>query len=63
MVQDGVRAALLAPTALNRQAFKISGSGRAVRISYEPGTFSGEDLGIVKYHFALGAGEGNFRWE
>ena len=61
--RDGVRAALLAPTALNRQAFKISGSGRAVRISYEPGTFSGEDLGIVKYHFALGAGEGNFRWE
>ena len=58
----GVEAALLAPTALNRQAFTIRGSGNVVEASYAPGAFSGEDLGIVKYHFELGAGAGNFRW-
>ena len=58
----GVEAALLAPTALNRQAFTIRGSDNVVEASYAPGALSGEDLGIVKYHFELGAGAGNFRW-
>lgn len=59
----GVEAALLAPTALDKQAFKIKGIGDEVSITYEPGTFSGEDLGLVKYHFALGAGDHPFSWQ
>lgn len=60
--EAGVRAALLAPTATNKQAFMVGGTGDEVRITYKPGMCSGEDLGLVKYHFQLGAGEGNFRW-
>lgn len=58
----GVAAALLAPTALNKQAFKITGAGNQVRIDYENGAFSGVDTGIVKYHFELAAGTENFTW-
>ena len=46
---DGVQAALLAPTALNKQCFRIVGAG------------SGAGIGIVKYHFELGAGNA-FEW-
>lgn len=60
---NGVRTALLAPTALNKQAFFIEGIGSDVAIAYNGGgTFSETDLGIVKYHFELGAGKENFRW-
>ncbi len=58
----GVEAALLAPTAINRQAFTLEGSGRTVRATYVPGVLSGVDLGIVKHHFELGAGRENFDW-
>ncbi len=61
--KNGVKAALLAPTALNKQAFTIKGVGDEVSITYEPGTFSGEDLGLVKYHFALGAADHPFIWK
>jgi len=60
--KDGVEAALLAPTAVNRQAFFIKGRGREVSITYNKGSFAGVDLGIVKYHFELGAGKENFEW-
>lgn len=60
--KEGVEAALLAPTALNRQAFRIEGEGDRVSITYEKGAFSGADLGLVKYHFEAGAGRGNFQW-
>ena len=58
---DGVQAALLAPTALNKQCFRIAGEGGKVSISENGGTFSGADIGIVKYHFELGAGN-TFEW-
>ena len=58
---DGVQAALLAPTALNKQCFRIAGEGSKVSISENSGTFSGADIGIVKYHFELGAGNA-FDW-
>lgn len=62
--QEGVRAALLAPTAMNKQDFTITGKGRNVRIrSNRKGAYSGEDLGIVKYHFETGAGAENFTWD
>ena len=60
---NGVRAALLAPTALNKQAFRIEGNGNKVRLTYKSGPMSGSDKGIVKHHFELGAGKENFEWE
>ena len=59
----GVGSALLAPTALNRQAFKIEGHENKVTITYAKGQFSGLDLGIVKYFFEVGAGRENFIYE
>ncbi len=58
---DGVQAALLAPTALNKQCFRIAGAGNNVSVSENGGAFSGADVGIVKYHFKLGAGDA-FEW-
>lgn len=59
----GVGSALLAPTALNRQDFKIKGHGDKVSIKYAKGPFSELDLGIIKYHFEVGAGRENFSYE
>ncbi|MCQ2438097.1 MAG: nitroreductase [Clostridia bacterium] len=47
----GVEAALLAPTAINQQKFRITLQGDTVRITADKGPFSIVDLGIVKYHF------------
>ncbi len=60
---NGVNAALLAPTGLNRQPFMIEGTGNLVTISStqsEP--FTGVDVGIAAYHFELGAGKQHFDW-
>lgn len=61
--KNGVEAALLAPTALAKQAFSIRGKGNKVSISCDNGIFTEVDTGLVKYHFELGAGKGNFEWE
>ena len=58
----GTEALLLAPTALNWQAFTLRGKGREVSLTCGGGTFSGVDLGIGKYHFEIGAGRENFDW-
>lgn len=58
---NGVQAALLAPTALNKQCFQVAGAGNKVSITENGGVFSGADVGIVKYHFELGAGDA-FEW-
>lgn len=58
----GTEALLLAPTALNKQAFTLRGEGRRVSLTCDNGTFSGVDLGIGKYHFELGAGKESFDW-
>ena len=61
---DGVNAALLAPTALNKQEFTIKGVGSKVVITAnKESIFSGADIGLVKYHFELGAGKENFSWD
>lgn len=60
--RSGVDAALLAPTALAKQAFFIRGEGREVSVVCDNGIFSGADKGLVKYHFELGAGRENFEW-
>ena len=58
----GTEALLLAPTALNKQAFALRGEGRRISLTCDNGIFSGVDLGIGKYHFELGAGRENFDW-
>ena len=61
--KDGVDAALLAPTAMNQQQFMLTLDNGAVEAKARPGVCAKVDLGIVKYHFELGAGEENFRWK
>ena len=65
-VRNGVRAALLAPTAVNQQKFafilhdgnKVEAQKRfAIFANYAP-----IDLGIAKCHFEIGAGKENFEW-
>ena len=73
--KQGVETALLAPTSLNQQKFTFtlhepaqSGlqNGNPIRpkVSAKAGLgfFSKVDLGIVKYHFEIGAGKDNFDW-
>ena len=60
--KNGIEAALLAPTALAKQAFTIKGKGNKVSISCDNGIFTGVDTGLVKYHFELGAGKDCFEW-
>lgn len=60
--KNGIEAALLAPTALAKQAFTIKGKGNKVSISCDNGIFTGVDTGLVKYHFELGTGKDCFEW-
>lgn len=60
---NGVDAALLAPTALNKQDFMMIGNGNKVSIQCDNGIFTGANVGLIKYHFELGAGKENFEWE
>ena len=60
--KNGIEAALLAPTALAKQASTIKGKGNKVSISCDNGIFTGVDTGLVKYHFELGAGKDCFEW-
>lgn len=59
----GVEVALLAPTAMNQQKFKFSFDGCYVTAKAGFGFYSKIDLGIVKYHFELGAAKHNFKWK
>ena len=59
----GVAAAMKAPTAVNQQKFRFTREGAAVSVSIPTfGPCLKIDRGIVKCHFALGAGQENFRW-
>ena len=60
--RSGVEAALLAPTAMNQQKFVFSLQGNRVSVKPGLGFYSKVDLGIVKYHFELGAGTQEFEW-
>ena len=55
-------ALLLAPTALNKQAYRVSGKDNKVTLTCDSGHFAGIDLGIGKYHFEVGAGKDNYEW-
>ena len=59
----GVEFALLAPTAMNEQKFKFEYMGDdAVKVIPGRGVFTKIDLGIVKYHFELGANQ-KIEWQ
>lgn len=58
----GIDAALLAPTAMNQQKFTFSLNGKKVSAKAGIGFYSKIDLGILKYHFEIGAGKENFEW-
>lgn len=59
----GVRFALLAPTALNQQRYKIILKDNKVDIVSKMGFYTKVDLGIIKYHFELGAGKEHYSFE
>ncbi|MCI1635570.1 nitroreductase family protein [Bifidobacterium sp.] len=64
---DGVRAALKAPSAMNRQTtrFRYEASSKSVTAYITPGASSHfllNDLGIAKLHFQIGAGGGTWQW-
>lgn len=55
---DGMQAALLAPTAMNQQKFFFELlPDNTIKASCGRGFYSKLDLGIVKYHFEIGAGK------
>lgn len=58
----GVKAALLAPTAMNQQKFTLTYAGGKVNAKAGLGFYAKIDLGIVKYHFELGAGKDPSVW-
>ncbi len=64
----GVEWALLAPTAINQQKFRIeltdgtAGAKPQVAVRDLGGSYSKVDQGIVSLHFELGAGTDNFAW-
>ncbi len=53
---DGVEYALLAPTAMNQQKFKIIYDDGNVTFKAGLGFYTKVDLGIVKYHFEIASG-------
>lgn len=53
----GVEAALLAPTAMNQQKFKLTYADGKVSAKAGAGFYSKIDLGIVKYHFEAASGK------
>ncbi len=55
--REGAEAAMLAPTALNQQKFKmgIKNGEPVIKVS-SPGFYTKVDLGIVKYHFEIASG-------
>lgn len=68
--REGVRAALLAPTAMNQQKFyfelKGADSGKptvCAKKKFSLAGYTDTDLGIAKLHFEIGAGRENFSWE
>lgn len=61
----GVEAALLAPTAVNQQKFQFilhEGNKVEAKALFSMAGYTNVDLGIVKYHFEVGAGKDNFDW-
>lgn len=54
--KEGVKAALLAPTAVNQQKFYVERDGEQAKITAPKGMMTQMDLGIVKYNFEYASG-------
>ena len=54
---------MLAPTAMNQQKFTLTYANGRVSAKAGSGFYTKVDLGIVKYHFEIGAGRENFSWD
>jgi nitroreductase len=54
--EQGMRAAMLAPTAINQQQFQIRLKDGRVSLKAKLGVYSRVDLGIVRYFFEQGSG-------
>ena len=54
--KNGVKAAILAPTAVNQQKFWIEQDGEEAKITTKGGMMTQLDLGIVKYNFEAASG-------
>lgn len=59
---NGVKAAQMAPTAINQQKFCFILEGNAVKATAGRGFYVKTDLGIAKYHFELGAEGADWHW-
>jgi len=59
---QGLKAAALAPSALNQQKFYFELDGNTVYAKTKRGSFVQVDLGIAKYHFEVGAGDADWNW-
>lgn len=62
---SGMAAAMLAPTAVNQQKFKFilhDGNKVETKTLFSMAGYTNIDLGIVKYHFEVGAGKDKFEW-
>ena len=60
---NGVKSALLAPTAINQQRFYFSQQDGVVSVKCGTFFYTKVDMGIARYHFEVGAGLNNFKWE
>lgn len=59
----GIKAAQLAPTAMNQQKFQFELDGNKVAALPGAGFYTKVDLGIAKYHFEIAAGTESWRWQ
>lgn len=60
--RNGMTAAMLAPTAVNQQKFLLTLENDTVHAKALRGFYAKIDLGIIKYHFEIGAGDADFKW-
>lgn len=60
--KKGIEATLLAPTAMNQQKFYLTYENEKVRAKAKRAFYSKVDIGIVKYHFEIGAEKENIDW-
>ena len=58
----GVEAAMLAPTGMNAQKFRLDMIDGKVSLTGGSSKLKQIDLGIVKFHFECGAGKDSFEW-
>lgn len=61
--RNGIEAAMLAPTAMNKQKFRfeLQADGRVKAVDLG-GSYSAMGLGIAKRFFEIGAGKESFQW-